>query len=81
MIITAYASATLTILEYSEMKPYLIQRFCIHAVSRIIDHGRTTVFASDVEAVRDSAHVDHAPHAALGAPDPGVSHERQAVAD
>jgi hypothetical protein len=69
------------ILEYSEMKPYLIQRFCIHAVSRIIDHGRTTVFASDVEAVRDSAHVDHAPHAALGAPDPGVSHERQAVAD
>jgi hypothetical protein len=45
--------AILSILEYSEGKPYLIQRFCIHVVNRIIENKRRRVTAADVEAVRD----------------------------
>jgi histone H3/H4 len=31
----------------------VIQKFCIHAVNRMLEAGRTTVTAQDVEAVRD----------------------------
>jgi hypothetical protein len=40
------------ILVESGRKPYLIQKFCIHAVNRILEEGRTTITASDVTAVR-----------------------------
>ena len=40
------------ILELSQRKPYLVQKFCIHAVNRMLEDGRTTVRASDVEAAR-----------------------------
>jgi hypothetical protein len=40
------------ILEESQRKPYLIQKFCIHAVNRILEGGRTVVTLADVEAVR-----------------------------
>jgi tetratricopeptide (TPR) repeat protein len=40
------------ILVESGRKPYLIQKFCIHAVNRILEEGRTTITASDVAAVR-----------------------------
>ena len=39
------------IIERSEGKPYLIQKFCIHAVNRIIEERRTVVRADDVERV------------------------------
>lgn len=42
------------ILEYSEMKPYLVQKFCIQAVNRILDDNRKTVTALDIQAVKDS---------------------------
>jgi hypothetical protein len=41
------------ILQASDLKPYLTQKFCIHAVNRMIEAGRTTVTAADVEAVRE----------------------------
>jgi hypothetical protein len=41
-----------TILEYSGLKPYVIQKFCIHAVNQMLEEGRTTITAGDVEAVR-----------------------------
>lgn len=41
------------ILEWSELKPYLIQKFCIYSVNRIIEERRGTVTAADVEAVRE----------------------------
>jgi hypothetical protein len=47
-----------SILEYSQMRPYLIQRFCIHAVNRILDEGRTLITALDVESVREAAEAD-----------------------
>jgi len=37
----------------SQLKPYVIQKFCIHAVNRMLEQGRTTVSTADVEAVRD----------------------------
>jgi hypothetical protein len=40
------------ILSYSECRPYLIQRFCVHAINRIIDAKRRRVRVEDVEAVR-----------------------------
>ncbi|HEY6552828.1 MAG TPA: Ig-like domain-containing protein, partial [Vicinamibacteria bacterium] len=41
------------ILTESGRKPYLIQKFCIHAVNRILEQDRTTITAADVAAVRD----------------------------
>src|SRR4029450_10900361 len=40
------------ILDYSGLKPYVIQKFCIHAVNQMLEEGRTTITAADVEAVR-----------------------------
>ena len=40
------------ILDYSALKPYVIQKFCIHAVNEMLEEGRTTITVADVEAVR-----------------------------
>lgn len=50
--------AVAAILAGSDMKPYVIQKFCIHAVNRMIEHGRTSITREDVEAVRDMARHD-----------------------
>ncbi|MFQ6113491.1 MAG: tetratricopeptide repeat protein [bacterium] len=39
------------ILQYSQCKPYIIQRLCINAINRIIEHKRRRVTMEDVEAV------------------------------
>jgi hypothetical protein len=57
--------AVLAILEHSELKPYLIQKFCIHAVNRMLEAGRTRVRASDVIAVREAVQ-DESRHEAQG---------------
>jgi hypothetical protein len=46
------------ILEASALKPYVIQKYCIHAVNRMLEHGRTTITAEDVEAVREDVHFE-----------------------
>lgn len=43
-----------SIIEASERKPYVIQKFCIHAVNRMLEHDREVVRLEDVEAVRDT---------------------------
>jgi Flp pilus assembly protein TadD len=48
------AEAVEAILEHSELKPYLIQKFCIHAVNRMLEARRTVIQATDVHAVRDA---------------------------
>jgi tetratricopeptide (TPR) repeat protein len=50
------------ILAGSQLKPYVIQKFCIHAVSRMLEQGRTTVTAADVEAVRDAVQFEGRAH-------------------
>ncbi|HEX9202524.1 MAG TPA: AAA family ATPase, partial [Vicinamibacteria bacterium] len=42
------------ILELSQLKPYLLQKFCVHAVNRMLEDGRTTVRSTDVEAARQA---------------------------
>jgi hypothetical protein len=51
-------AAVQAILDYSELKPYLIQKYCIHAINRIIEDRRTVVKAEDVDAVREAAHFE-----------------------
>jgi hypothetical protein len=46
------------ILEASALKPYVIQKYCIHAVNRMLEQGRTTITAEDVEAVRDDVNFE-----------------------
>lgn len=46
------AEAVDAIVNLSDLKPYLIQKYCIYVVNRIIEQGRTTVRAEDVDAVR-----------------------------
>jgi hypothetical protein len=43
------------ILRYSHLRPYLIQRFCVHVINYVIDQKRRTVRLADVEAVRAQA--------------------------
>jgi hypothetical protein len=45
--------AVQAILEESGLKPYVIQKFCIHAVNRMIEEGRASVTLGDVRAVRE----------------------------
>ncbi len=42
------------IVAMSQLKPYVIQKFCIHAVNRMLEEGRTRVTVADVEAVKDA---------------------------
>jgi hypothetical protein len=46
------------ILAGSELKPYVIQKFCINAVNRILEGGPDHHHAADVEAVREEVQVD-----------------------
>ena len=39
------------ILNASDLKPYIIQKFCIHAVNHMIEDGRSTIAVRDVVAV------------------------------
>jgi tetratricopeptide (TPR) repeat protein len=50
--------AVAAILEHSELKPYLVQKFCIHAVNRMLEAGRTVVRAADVFAVRETVQLE-----------------------
>jgi hypothetical protein len=46
------------ILEASALKPYVIQKYCIHSVNRMLEQGRTTITAEDVEAVRENVNFE-----------------------
>jgi len=47
------AEAVERIMAASGLKPYVIQKFCIHAVNHMLEEGRTTITAQDVESVRE----------------------------
>jgi hypothetical protein len=55
------AEAVERILTLSLLKPYLIQKFCIHSVNRMLEEGRTTITAADVQAVRDTVLIEAEP--------------------
>jgi tetratricopeptide (TPR) repeat protein len=54
------------ILAASALKPYVIQKFCIHAVNRMLEEGRTVVTAEDVEAVSEAVRFEGDGRAYLG---------------
>jgi tetratricopeptide (TPR) repeat protein len=54
-----HAEAVEAILAASQLRPYLIQKFCIHAVNHMLEEGRTTVTRRDVESVREAVRVEH----------------------
>jgi len=43
------------VLELSRLRPYLVQKLCVHAVNRMLEQGRGTIRLEDVEAARDAA--------------------------
>lgn len=40
------------VLELSRLKPYLVQKLCVHAVNHMLDARRSTIRLEDVEAAR-----------------------------
>jgi tetratricopeptide (TPR) repeat protein/Cdc6-like AAA superfamily ATPase len=46
------------ILELSRLRPYLVQKLCVHAMSRMLENGRSTVRRDDVEAAQATLEVD-----------------------
>jgi tetratricopeptide (TPR) repeat protein/Cdc6-like AAA superfamily ATPase len=46
------------ILALSRLRPYLVQKLCVHAMSRMLEQGRFTVGGEDVEAARAAMETD-----------------------
>jgi hypothetical protein len=40
------------VLELSQLRPYLVQKLCVHAVNRMLEQGRGTVRLDDVDTAR-----------------------------
>jgi len=71
------AEAVDRILELSRLRPYLVQKYCVHALNRMLEDGRGTVRLSDVEAAREVVELEEA----QWQPDPGAPADHVAVAD
>ena len=65
------------ILELSRLRPYLVQKYCVHAVNHMLEEGRSTIRVHDVEAARAAVEIDAAPGAT---PEPRPARS-EAVAD
>jgi hypothetical protein len=65
------------VLELSQLRPYLVQKLCVHAVNRMLEHGRGTIRLEDVEAARDVVEGEDRPGEAADAD----AFERPAMAD
>jgi hypothetical protein len=57
------------ILELSGLRPYLVQKYCVHAVARMLEEGRTRITLQDVEAAREVVEIE-GPTEATGAASP-----------
>jgi hypothetical protein len=64
------------VLELSQLRPYLVQKLCVHAVNQMLEAGRGTIRREDVDAASGAALSD-GEEARLGA----EAGERQSVAD
>jgi len=64
------------VLELSQLRPYLVQKLCVHALNRMLEQGRSTVRMEDVDAARSVALIEDGP----AEPEPGAL-ERPAMAD
>jgi hypothetical protein len=51
------------ILELSSLRPYFVQKYCVHAVARMLEQGRTRITLADVEAAREVVEIEGPPGA------------------
>jgi tetratricopeptide (TPR) repeat protein len=51
------------VLELSQLKPYLVQKLCVHAVNRMLEQGRSTIRLEDIDAARSVALAEDGPGA------------------
>jgi hypothetical protein len=58
------------VLELSQLRPYLVQKLCVHAVNRMLEQGRGTIRLEDVLAAR---------HVVEGEDSPGSAAEADAL--
>jgi tetratricopeptide (TPR) repeat protein len=49
------------VLELSQLRPYLVQKLCVHAVNHMLEAGRGTIRREDVDAARGAALSEDAP--------------------
>jgi histone H3/H4 len=49
------------ILDLSRLRPYFVQKYCVHAVSHMLENGRGTIRVEDVEAARQIVGAEGAP--------------------
>jgi tetratricopeptide (TPR) repeat protein len=63
------------VLEVSRLRPYLVQKLCVHAVNRMLDAGRSTIRLEDVEAARGAVTTED------GDMEPAVPEPAGSVAD
>jgi tetratricopeptide (TPR) repeat protein len=62
------------ILELSRLRPYLVQKYCVHALNRMLEERRGAVRLEDVEAVREAVVLEETQASAeTEAPAGGVS--------
>ena len=47
-----------SILGLSRLRPYLVQKYCVHAVNHMLEAGRSTVRLEDVSAARQAVEVE-----------------------
>jgi len=51
------------ILDLSALRPYFVQKYCVHAVGHMLDEGRSTIRVADVEAARAAVEIEGPPGA------------------
>jgi hypothetical protein len=64
------------VIELSELRPYRVQKLCVHALNRMLEAGRSSIRLEDVDASRDKALVEDG----QSSPEAGTL-ERPAMAD
>jgi hypothetical protein len=65
------------VLDLSRLRPYLVQKLCVHALNRMLEQDRSTIRLEDVEAARGAALTEEEPGETPAAETAG----RPAVAD
>ncbi len=63
------------VLELSRLRPYLVQKLCVHSLNHMLEAGRSTIRLEDVEAARGAAEAEDA------MPPPAVPETTGSVAD
>jgi len=67
------AEAVERILDLSRLRPYLVQKYCVHSLNHMLEQGRFTVRLEDVEAARVVVEAETEESEPEAPPDSGVA--------